>query len=73
MKVPKMAIGMPGPWELGIIAIIVGMIFGVGKLGQLGGILGESIKGFRESIGPVIKEAKMTEDVLKKASTEKDK
>jgi sec-independent protein translocase protein TatA len=39
-----------GPWELAIIATIVVIIFGVGKLPQIGGALGTSIKEFKTSV-----------------------
>jgi len=38
-----------GPWELVIILVIVVLIFGVGKLPELGSGLGEGIKNFRKS------------------------
>ncbi len=39
-----------GALELVIVLVIVLLIFGVGRLGQLGKDLGEGIRGFRESI-----------------------
>jgi sec-independent protein translocase protein TatA len=38
-----------GPWELAIILVIVVIIFGVGKLPEIGGALGKGIREFRES------------------------
>jgi len=38
-----------GPWELAIILLIVIIIFGVGKLPQIGGALGQGIREFRQS------------------------
>ena len=38
-----------GPWELAIILVIVIIIFGAGKLPEIGGALGKGIKEFRES------------------------
>ncbi len=46
---------MPGPWELTIILVIVVLIFGVGKLGDIGGAVGRTIREFR-------KESAMPED-----------
>jgi sec-independent protein translocase protein TatA len=40
-----------GPWELAIILVIVIIIFGVGKLPQIGGALGQGIREFRTSAG----------------------
>ncbi len=38
-----------GPWEIGIILVIVLVIFGVGKLPQVGNAVGRSIREFRKS------------------------
>ena len=38
-----------GPMELGIILLIVVMIFGVGKLPQIGSAIGKSIRAFKSS------------------------
>ena len=38
-----------GPWELMIILAIVLIVFGVGKLPELGTGLGEGIKNFKKS------------------------
>lgn len=40
---------MPGPFELIIILAIVVLIFGVGKISQLGGALGKSIREFKKA------------------------
>jgi len=42
---------MPGPMEWGIILVIVIIIFGTGKLGEVGGALGKAVREFRESMG----------------------
>jgi sec-independent protein translocase protein TatA len=38
-----------GPLELGIILVIVVIIFGVGKLPELGSAVGKAIRGFRQA------------------------
>lgn len=38
-----------GPWELAIILVIVVIIFGVGKLPEIGGALGKGIREFKTS------------------------
>lgn len=38
-----------GPWELIIIFMIVLVIFGAGKLPQIGEALGKSIKNFKQA------------------------
>jgi len=40
----------PGIWELVILLVIVLLVFGVGRLGQLGKDLGEGIREFRKGI-----------------------
>jgi sec-independent protein translocase protein TatA len=37
-----------GPWELALILGIVLIIFGAGKLPQIGGAIGKSVKEFRK-------------------------
>ncbi|GIK36208.1 MAG: hypothetical protein BroJett011_00410 [Chloroflexota bacterium] len=44
-----MNFGMLGGWEWLIILVIVIIIFGVGKLPQVGGAIGKSIREFREA------------------------
>ena len=39
-----------GPWELGIILVIVIIIFGVGRISRLGGELGRSVSSFRQGL-----------------------
>ena len=38
-----------GPMELGIILLIVVLIFGVGKLPEIGSALGKGIRGFKQA------------------------
>ncbi len=46
-----MNIGGFGTWELLIILVIVIIIFGVGKLSDVGGALGKSIREFKDASG----------------------
>ena len=41
---------MWGPWELGIILVIVLLLFGGKRLKNIGGDLGGTIKGFKKSM-----------------------
>ena len=38
-----------GPWEIGLILVIVLVVFGVGKLPQIGGAVGRSVREFRRA------------------------
>ncbi len=38
-----------GPWEIGLILVIVLIIFGVGKLPQIGSAIGKGIREFRKA------------------------
>lgn len=38
-----------GPWEIGLILLMVIIIFGVGKLPQIGSAVGKTIREFRTS------------------------
>jgi sec-independent protein translocase protein TatA len=38
-----------GPWELAIVLLIVIVIFGAGRLSEVGSALGKSIREFRAS------------------------
>jgi sec-independent protein translocase protein TatA len=61
-----MHFGTLGGWEWIIILVIVIIIFGVGKLPQVGGALGKSIREFRESsANPKDSEAKESTDQSK--------
>lgn len=39
-----------GPWELVVILLIVVIVFGVGRLPELGTGLGEGIKNFKKAL-----------------------
>lgn len=39
--------GRLGPWEIGLILAIILIVFGVGKLPQVGGALGKGLRAFR--------------------------
>lgn len=39
-----------GPLELGIILVIVVLLFGIGRIGKIGGELGQGIRAFRDGL-----------------------
>lgn len=38
-----------GPWEIGLILMIILIVFGVGKLPQVGGAMGKGLRAFRKA------------------------
>ncbi len=36
-----------GPWEIGLIVVAILIVFGVGKLPQVGGAIGKGLRAFR--------------------------
>lgn len=37
-----------GPWEIGLIVVIILIVFGVGKLPQVGGAIGKGLRAFKK-------------------------
>jgi sec-independent protein translocase protein TatA len=40
----------PGPWQIVIIAVVILLLFGAGRLGDIGKGLGEGIRNFKKGI-----------------------
>ena len=60
-----------GPMEIGIILVIILIIFGVGKLPQVGGAIGKSIKEFRkERAGETEEDKNKNKDVAESSEAE---
>jgi len=38
-----------GPWEIALILVIILIIFGVGRLPQVGGAIGKAIRSFKKA------------------------
>lgn len=55
-----------GPLEIGLILLIVLMVFGVGKLPQVGAALGKAIRSFKEGAAGDLEEEENTK-VIKRA------
>jgi len=62
--------GMPGPFELIIILVIVLLIFGGKRLKNIGGELGGAIKGFKSSMKESEKNDKDDKDDIIEAKVE---
>jgi sec-independent protein translocase protein TatA len=58
-----------GPFELIIILVIVIIIFGVGRLPEIGGAVGKAIREFRTSSDDPKKDQKSEEAVAKENKT----
>ncbi len=66
--------GMPGPFELIIILVIVVLIFGGKRLKNIGSDLGGAIKGFKKSMDDSGTEKNQSnEDVVESEVNEEDK
>lgn len=49
-----------GPMEIGLVLVIILIVFGVGKLPQVGGAIGKSLREFRRAqVGGEEKEPKL--------------
>lgn len=38
-----------GPWEIALIVLVILIVFGVGKLPQVGGAIGKGLRAFRKA------------------------
>ncbi len=66
--------GMPGPFELIIILVIVVLIFGGKRLKNIGSDLGGAIKGFKKSMDDSGTEKNQSnEDAVESEVVEEDK
>ncbi len=54
---------LPGGWELIIILVVVVLIFGVGKVADIGPALGKTISGFRKAVKDEEEEKKEIEEI----------
>jgi sec-independent protein translocase protein TatA len=62
-----------GPWEIGLILLIVLIIFGAGRLANLGKDLGKAIRGFRDASKGDEEKQEEAEETIKTATTTKKK
>ena len=66
-----MGIGMLQPMHLLLILAIVLVVFGAGKLGQVGGALGQSIKEFKSNVTDPEEEARLAAEAAAPAQAPK--
>ena len=60
-----------GPWEIGLILAIILIVFGVGKLPQVGGAIGKGMRAFRK--GQAGEEEEEEEKPKRKAAEKAEK
>ncbi len=61
-----------GPWEIALILVIILIVFGVGKLPQVGGAIGKGIRSFqRGRRGEDVEEEEEEEEPKPKKSARK--
>jgi sec-independent protein translocase protein TatA len=71
MSVPLAIIGMPFAWEWIVILIVFVMLFGVGKLPEVGKHLGKGIKNFKKEMrGAELDVTDTTEEIESPTSEE---
>ena len=61
-----------GGWEIGLILVIILIVFGVGKLPQVGGAIGKGLRAFKKGQqGEDIEEEEVKSTQVKKTSRKK--
>jgi sec-independent protein translocase protein TatA len=71
MTTPALMMWTPGPLELVILLVVVMMLFGVGKLPEVGRSLGRSIREFKSAQSTVaLEESEVEADELSRAGAE---
>lgn len=63
-----MGIGALQPMHLLLILAIVLVVFGAGKLGQIGGALGKSVREFKSNVTDPEEEARKAEEEAREAA-----
>jgi len=61
-----------GPWEIALILVIILIVFGVGKLPQVGGAIGKGIRAFQKGRQGEEDEKKEEEQKPKKSARRKN-
>ena len=61
-----------GPWEIALILVIILIVFGVGKLPQVGGAVGKGLRAFKKGQqGEEIEEEEVKSPKTKKTARKK--
>ena len=68
-----LAIGMPGPWELAIIVVVIVALFGAKKIPELARSIGKAKGEFKKGIAEGAAEADEEEDEAPRKVSKKKK
>lgn len=61
-----------GPWEIALILVVILIVFGVGKLPQVGGAIGKGMRSFQKGRrGEDVEEEEEGEEKPKKSTRKK--
>ena len=60
-----------GPWEIALVLVIILIVFGVGKLPQVGGAIGKGLRAFRKGQRGEDEEEEEVEEPKPKKTTRK--
>ena len=63
--------GRMGPWEIGLIVVIILIVFGVGKLPQVGNAIGKGLRSFKKAQAGEDEESAEEADIKPKRATRK--
>ena len=55
-----------GPWEIALVLVIILIVFGVGKLPQVGGAIGKGLRAFKKG-----QQGEEDEEEVKSSTTKK--
>ena len=62
-----------GPWEIALILVIILIVFGVGKLPQVGGAIGKGMRAFKKGQqGEEAEEEEVKSTGTKKSASKKE-
>ena len=61
-------LGVIGPWQIGIIALVILLLFGGKKIPELMKGLGKGVKSFKEGMNEIEDQINQADDTLKKDS-----
>ena len=70
---PSLLFQQLGPLEIGLIVLAIALVFGVGKVADVGGVLGRSIREFRRELKEGQEEEQKEEAAKVEGKSEEEK